>query len=515
MQPLTPSRQRAAAPPTSARAVEGLAAPALALLYAVAVWRLYPHDAFSMNPDEGINSMKALLVDHGYRLYEQIWSDQPPLFTHLLRLWLDFLGWSVMHGRLLVLLFAALLVFAVYDLVRLSWNHLAALTGVLLLVSSTYFLPLSVSVMIGIPSLALAMMSLWGLARWRRGERRGWLLASAALMSGSLCIKLFTMFLLPLFAAWIVLVAPRPGRGRAWRAALLWLAGVLLPTAALLFALAGATGIEQLIEPHWAARGNSEFVRQQGFLVLERIAPLDFPLVVLASIGTVQIVRRRCWELAILPVWAATALVLLLSHAPVWHHHYLLLTVVAGPTAGVAVAETFASRRRAGRAGEAPLPAAARVAGVLALLGLAVTLPIAQRVSRPVVIVSWEAAQATLDAMQRFTHRTRHVLTDAPMYAFRAGLDVVPDLTVVSLKRKGTGNLTVDDVVGGLQRYAPEQVLLTGRFPVPATAALLQAMEGRYALVYTSPAIPSARLYVRRDIVERATSDGDSRSSRS
>ncbi len=169
----------------------------MAVFYFVAVERFYPHDAFSLDTDEGINAIKALLLEHGYRLYDPVWNDQPPPFTHLLRGWFRLFGWDLVSGRLLTLLFAALLVFAIYDLVRRCWSHGAALVAVLLLLSSTYFIALSVALMIGLPSLACAMLSLWALVRWRSADRWGWLFASAMLMSGSLGIKLFTAFLVP------------------------------------------------------------------------------------------------------------------------------------------------------------------------------------------------------------------------------------------------------------------------------------------------------------------------------
>lgn len=112
---------------------DALAAPLVAGLYFVAMAGFYPYDAFALNPDEGNNAMKALLVDRGYRLYADVWDDQAPLFTHLLRAWFNVVGWNVERGRLLSILFSALVVFAAYDLVRRCWGHGAALAGVLLL----------------------------------------------------------------------------------------------------------------------------------------------------------------------------------------------------------------------------------------------------------------------------------------------------------------------------------------------------------------------------------------------
>lgn len=484
-----------------------LAAPAVAVLFFIGVARFYPHDAFSMGADEGINAMKALLVDRGYRLYGQIWSDQPPLFTHVLRFWFDVFGAQVVHGRLLVLLFTALLIFAVYDLVRLGWNHAAALAAVLVLVSSTHFLPFSVSLMIGIPSLACAALSLWALVRWQHGELPGWLILSGMFMGVSLGIKLFTAFLVPLFAAWLVSVAWRRGRRAPWRPALVWALAVAVPLGAVVV-LVGPAHLDQLIAPHVAARAAADFSERRGFLVLMKTVPLDWPIVLLAMLGTWLIITRRCWDLALLPAWAAAALLLLLFHAPVWPHHYLLLSIAAAPAAGVAVAEIFAARRP-DRRGATQTATVVRVAAGVALLALVWSIPSRVALFAPPEAVGWESTRATVEAMERFAPLTRLVLTDSPMYAFHAGLASVPDIAVVTAKRKQTGNLSIADVVGGLRRYDPEQVLLTNLLPPATVDALLSAMGERYQLVFTNPAPPYARLFVRGDVVERARRNED------
>jgi len=480
--------------------MDTLAAVLVAGGYFLVLAFCYPHDAFSLSPDEGINAIKALLVDRGHRLYLDVWNDQPPLFTHLLRAWFTLFGWDIVRGRVLIMLFAALLVFAVYDLVRRCWGHVAALAGVLLLCSSMYFLVLSVSLMIGMPSIACAMLSLWALVRWRPADRWGWLLASALLMAVSLTIKVFTLFLVPLLAAWLVVVSALRRRPRAWAPALAWLFVVATVSAVLLVALVPRGGLQQLVAPHAAAEMVDSLASRHGFPVLLRIVPFDFPLVLLASLGTVVVLTRRCWDLALLPAWAAAAFALLCLHAPVWYHHYLLLSAVAGPMGGVAVAEIVrwpgAAAVHAGRTSWI-----VRGIGALAVLLLAVSLPTKYQLAARERLDTGERAEAALNAVRAFADGRTVVLTDAPMYAFRAGLEVVPELAVTSVKRVATGHLTSDDLLAGVARYAPDEVLLTDRFPPAASQALLDAMRDRYRLVLDSAGAPRIRLYVRDDIV--------------
>ena len=67
-----------------------MAVPGLFFLF---VWSWHPfHDVFEFDPDEGNNVIKALMLAEGHALYAEIWSDQPPLFTHLLRGWFALTG---------------------------------------------------------------------------------------------------------------------------------------------------------------------------------------------------------------------------------------------------------------------------------------------------------------------------------------------------------------------------------------------------------------------------------------
>ena len=95
-------------------------------------------DPRQIDDDEGGNLMKALLVNKGYALYAEIWSDQPPLLTLVLAQWFRWVGASLVASRVLVVLFSAILLWAFYHTVRVAVSEPAALTSVALLVLSSY-----------------------------------------------------------------------------------------------------------------------------------------------------------------------------------------------------------------------------------------------------------------------------------------------------------------------------------------------------------------------------------------
>ena len=115
--------------------------------------------SYSLQVDEGLNLEKAALVDNGYRLYNDIWSDQPPLLTYALAFVHHAFPFSVAAARVTILIFSILLATSLFRVVLRFEGSLAAWSSVLFLISSELFLKLSVSVMIGLPAVALAMLA--------------------------------------------------------------------------------------------------------------------------------------------------------------------------------------------------------------------------------------------------------------------------------------------------------------------------------------------------------------------
>ena len=109
--------------------------------------------------DEGINMMKAMLLAEGYPLYDQIWSDQPPLLTYVLAVAFRAFGYDANVARLVVLVFSVVLLWAAWRFLRVIGGVSCAFIGSLLIILLPHFVQLSVSAMVGLPAVALAMVS--------------------------------------------------------------------------------------------------------------------------------------------------------------------------------------------------------------------------------------------------------------------------------------------------------------------------------------------------------------------
>src|SRR5215510_4780196 len=148
----------------------------IALIFLVFTFSYYPfREKLQFDADEGLNLMRSMLVSLGHPLYSEVSSDQPPLFNQILGLLFRVVGFEVNPARLLVLLFSTLLVWACAQFLQLTWGKLAAILFLPLVIMVPRYLELSVSVMIGVPSIALAALSLLFVTFWHQNKRNLWL----------------------------------------------------------------------------------------------------------------------------------------------------------------------------------------------------------------------------------------------------------------------------------------------------------------------------------------------------
>jgi len=429
------------------------------VLFVVVMTVFYPVvDRFELDEDEGINLMKARMVAEGYRLYSEIWSDQPPLLTHLLAAAMVAFGPSVETGRFTVLAFAALLVGSIFHLGRMVGGTGTGAVALVLLLVFTGFVPLSIATMIGLPAIALAVAALVAQEAWHRTGRRIWLVLSGLLLALSTMTKLFTLYLLPVFVFGAAF-GPRH-RDRRW-APIIFLGAFAGVSLVLGLAWFGTDTWGQLTEAH---------MRAQGLEAFREIHPLhgfqfEIGLLGLGAIGSVLLLREGRWFALYPALWAGAGLVILLNHAPVWPHQRLLVTVPAALLAAVPVVRSFETFRL-GRLDRGLIPAVL----VVGLLGYGV----GQGTPRlRTFFLGGDRGTQDRRILEKTTATIAEiagpggwVVTDRPMFVFRAGGLVPPPMAVVSSKRLRTGLLN-----GGLMMAAAREfdarVIYLDRFEWP------------------------------------------------
>ena len=478
------------------------------LLFLLLMWGLHPfHRVFEFDPDEGNEVIKALMIAKGHALYTETWSDQPPLFSYLLRGWFALTDWTVHQGRIFVLLCAAVLLWAFYQTIRLTWGHAAALAGAFTLALSWRYMALSVAVMQALPTLMFAMLSIYAVARFARAPHVGWAAASGVLLMLSLFTKPFTLPVAPLILIALIHVAWRrgePAGARRWLVpALAWCGGAVAAGALVIVLTVPLSGFRQFIEPHLAAQ---ETMAQQGFdQVFRDMVKADYAFALLGVCGLLQILRRREWSSLLAVVWCVFSYYLLWTHRPLWYHHYPLLAVPMCWLAGIGLGALFdRSLWRTCRPWSGVRSAYATVA-LLLTFGLGVlaasTVPAAFKRESDYANIYVQMTPGdwyTVAVLKQFKDRTPCVVTDRQMLAFSAGLAVPPELSVTSVKRMRSGNLTPATLVGLLQRYEPGVIHLSWRDRIRMTPELSEYLKTQYTRLYADPR--GDRVYVRNPL---------------
>lgn len=448
---------------------------------------------FDFDGDEGINTIKALLYSQGFSLYQDIWSDQPPLFTIVLAWWWQIFGQSMFAARCLVLLFSTFLVWSFYQILRLGLGVLGAVAGTLILINSHYYMKLSVSVMIGLPSLALALFSIYLLLLAQRQSSVLLLLGSGAIFALSLQTKLFTIFLIPL----ICLQLLGANYTSKWTSKLnkvgLWLFA-LLTTYILVSILCGAFSYEQLLQSHVVSRQGEELFTNDYLSfnrLFDRMFGQDYLFHILALLGILVIITTRN-STGLFPLaWLGTVCLLLANHKPVWYHHYLLVAIPLAWLAAYAVAamgEFFQPPRTKLKLGiKAIIPILTALLSCSAFFLEVSRLNTERQNYQRDLVRQTHLEQHVLNLVLQHREQTNWIFTDKPTYAFYARLPVPPETAVLSLKRVLTGTISYDDMLKILQTYQPEQILLSNlRDDLANYPPTREYLQTHYAKVYVN-----------------------------
>ncbi|MBP0020260.1 MAG: glycosyltransferase family 39 protein [Cyanobacteria bacterium SBLK] len=460
-----------------------------AFCFSFIFWVMPIADTFQFDSDEGQEMVKALLYSQGFALYGEIWSDQPPLFTFLLSHWLnvfDFLGDSIFAARLLVLCFSTLLLWSFSQILRLNLGMIPAIVGTILLIFSLNFMRLSVSIMIGLPSLSLAMLSIYLLFLFCEKNQYFYLtMLSGMAFALSLQLKMYTIFLFPLILFyWWERHKEKAPRKKYWRflPAIIWCLSVL-GTFAIAGFLLGALDLQNFFQFHLTNNVKDAFPNQNSFhdITIMYLQDLDYGL--LAILGTRTIWKYRD-TLAKFPLmWLILATGILLNHKPIWYHHYLLLSIPLTwlATYGIVVAMEelkkmgwFAAWKNRKLRDIFKLRYAA-IALIFSGLVLPVKLSFLVLQNQQFFQESRDR-QEVLQQLVQYRDSTHWIFTDIPMYAAHAGLNVPPEIATLSRKRIASQEISDDFLKSLFAKYSPEQCLIE---KLPELEPPLDAYFGR------------------------------------
>ncbi len=513
-----------------------------------------PHE---VDVDEGINLMKSLLYRRGHALYQEIWSDQPPFFTAVLRWWFHFTAESVAAGRLLVMLFSAWLSASLFHILYRSRGWLAGISGVTFLLLSSLYVKYSGAVMIGIPALSLAMFAVHLIVLQEKSElKRILFYLSSVVFAAAMLTKLSVLILIPSIVAALCV-----GEKNWLKRLVLW--GVATTGSLILLTLLIAPSLPhhllQLADSHINEFGRSLI---GGTGLLAKFIKPDRDLLFLGALGIVLGIVVCRFDFLFPFIWLVSGICALSVHRPLWPHHYPVLGIPLAWLAALGVDNIFrrstatscpftkatnkkisatssakfwhrAPEQQSNRGGNLislvlwcsvalllKIPGLGPVKGYatsfrirpkleftirILMIGLLVwsvfRLPIKDaRMRKRVQKVDERLNQAAIAQLRNYQAVTRWVVSDRPIYPFMAQLPVPPEIAVASSKRRHAGELPDSLFLEVIDRYQPEQIIFERFKGLGAT--ILAHAEDRYATIHYDG---RTLIMLRRDLMKPTT----------
>jgi len=494
-----PSERGELAPPNRTDYKPFLILAILLVAFALIQCSLPLKTTIQIGADEGFELAKATLSLNGFKLYSEVWNDQPPLHTFLIAQMLEHLSPSILGPRLLTSLCTALLLISLFFIVlRLNGLLTAALTTGLL-ITSPGFIELSSSCMLEIPALApaitaLCLLLLCPLAKWPVAA-----IVSGVLFGLAFQIKLINVILLPL-AALIVWQRHRAGGapGITIGVSLTLLAASLAVSYVAADYLVDGGAYLRHFQQSWA----SHFGSTQSF---EYGSPSDRPYdwsvlfknwdtTIPAIVGVILLMRHvHHVSTAVLPLaWLMVTIAVFASHKPWWPYYYIHNAIPLCWCAAIGFQFVIQRIRLKGAIGLSVLLGAFGIYAV-GWMGARVYLQVTSIHNSPQTYSS-----LVLKQISRLKPFAKFIYTEEPIYSFHAGIPMPPSLAVVPLKRLWAGDMTGARIGSEMWESKPEIILLKSTTIETPFSDLLSA---EYRPIYEDA---KHRLYARRTIAKQA-----------
>jgi uncharacterized membrane protein len=429
----------------------------------------YPFD----DADEWRYTACSRLVEHGYSLFDQVFSAQPPLFFLALASGMRMFGDSINGARITEIAFGAVALLAV---VWAAWElsgPVAAGVAAGVLAVSPGFLLYSHAVEAEIPMMALVTLSLALVLSYRRTDRIPLLVLSGLCLAAATLVKFFALeAALPVL--WLIAARRRTVKDTA-AASAVFAASALIPVLLDLTLVSPRKQWEQVVTLHDKAAGLQLPHLIPATTILREFLTFDVGLSALALAGIVALLLgRRIADAGFLALWAVGTLAMLLVFRPLFPHHAAIvgasLAVCAGVGSGVAF-DSFRARRWA-----VCLPMAA------AILAYVAFLPRVAHADRHTLLTPRPSSLTVLAAyVDRTTTASTVVAVDNVQVAEQAHRFVPPPLCDPSNVRLLAGFLTAADLISATRQYHAQIVIPIGNYT--SVSAYMSWVRSNYRAV--------------------------------
>lgn len=482
---------------------------AIGLLILVSVLAEPVCSAILIGGDECVEVTKGFLWENGYPLYEKVWNDQPPVYSALLAALFKYCAPTIGVARFLAASFGLSLLAGFFIVVKKHCDLPIACLATFCLITAPIVFGLCVSAMLEVPAIGTGLWALYPLYCWREDRKNGWLIISALIFSIALQIKMTAIVFAPALLSEIILTSNERGQSHfkeGMRNVMLW--GVTIFFSFLVLGAAMGVRYNQAFVSHFS-QGTLDVTGIPLFGFSLKFSPSIMPWHVDgwagAALGVLLMILHGDWRRLSFPlILLLTVTVVHLLHRPYWSYYYLHFALPLAWLTGYGVIELYRTILKREDVFSKPslvsltsMIAATFLAAAVVGNGLARLFTSVQNIQNlPRVQDS-----ALIKKMKAYKSGTRWVFTEFTIYPFDAGLKVIPELAVLPDKRFWSGQLTKEQMWDIIERYKPEQILLTKIVPFQAKGFI----DSNYVLVYEDDDCDDTdnnghRLYVLRTL---------------
>lgn len=385
------------------------------------------------------------LVEHGYALFTEVFSAQPPLLFVSLAAGMRLFGDSITGARWVEVVFGVVALLAAVALSWLLFGPVAAAATGLLLAVSPLFLVYGRAVEAEGPMMAMTTLSLAFCLAWRRYGLEYLAAAAGLALAASILFKLFAVeAIVP--ALWLFWSSGMDRASRV-RGILAFVVCAVIPVAANFVLWSPAAQWDQVVTMHGRAAQAALPGVLSPFQILSDLISTDPGLVLLTLAGMIVLALLAVWEdLVFLLLWIGGTTVMLILFRPLFPHHVVILLPGLAVAAGSAVTVLVEQLRSHRWIAALPLAVAALIYVALA--------PRLARADRHVLIPGLRPGAGQVAAAIR-AHSPAHsmVASDNLEVADRAGRLVPPPLCDLSTVRFRTGYSSPALLIGATKEY--------------------------------------------------------------
>jgi hypothetical protein len=443
-------------------------------------------DGLEYGGDENFELSKAVCYFNGFKLYEEIWSDQPPLYTLSLALVRTFFTDWIVVARVVSSVSLIALAGTLSFLVTRATNGAGGIVCVLLLLTAPRSAVLGVSAMQEIPSLALAVIAIYLYCRTPGQTRYSGMLDVLVSITAAAAVLIKLTAAVPILsaaAACLLLRQDWVSRKREF-ARIILIGAISLMLSALFWKfLFPFNHAKTILSSHLNLSGIRGPLAPGDFTPSRKILYSVFPHIVTAAAGIKFSIRygiSREGMVAI--VWVVANVLIAMFHRPWWDIYWVSFVCPLAILSGIFFGYLLKFVKELPETCPFPMVLLFRAGASLWLMALIIA---AFRVVEN-DISSLESEQAARKSERLQLLKTYNVagnlsIISPQIIGIRAGCIQVPELAVLSFKRFWSEQADSNMICNVVERRKPEFIALPAGGYLDKT--LSQVIKTKYTTV--------------------------------